>query len=337
MNHHNQHCVLERDFKDLKTKQIYRLTLLTACLLVVVYFKLYSFWYLLAALLISNLFYIKSHFIVAPKIKDTHPVFRSKFKMFLFPIYFLTALNLSSDYVDRFIIKIFYKPEIFNQIYKFFDIQVLVIGSTYAIIYNHFFSVLQKKYSIDKEDKSYSESVNVYVEVLIYTGLVLFLNFFFVYKYSSLVTFLSINHIHLITALFLILWSFKLFYFDMLLFFEEQTKIVFYILFGVNILNFICYFILKNFEYSCYIFIGKLSIAVLGLLVSDLFLNKRIRIKVNLYTVFAILISFGIMASTLCYTTTVNNINLFNLIDIMILICIDTFIFFKITKLIKSV
>jgi len=165
----------------------------------------------------------------------------------------------------------------------------------------------------------------------------LFLNFFFAYKYSCLVIFLSINHIHLITALFLILWSFKLFYFDMLLFFEEQTKIVFYILLGVNILNFICYFILKNFEYSGYIFMSKLSIAVLGLLVSDLFLNKRIRIRVNLYIVFAILISFGIMASTLSYTTTVNNINLLNLVDIMILICLDTFMFFKITKLIKSV
>lgn len=82
---------------------------------------------------------------------------------------------------------------------------------------------------------------------------------------------------------------------------------------------------------------SKLSIAVLGLLVSDLFLNKRIRIRVNLYIVFAILISFGIMASTLSYTTTVNNINLLNLVDIMILICLDTFMFFKITKLIKSV
>ena len=337
MNHHNQYCILERDFNALKTQQLFRLGLLIACLIVVMCFKLFSYWYLLAVILISNLFYIKNHSIIVPKKDDSNTPFKSKFKAFLIPLYFLTALNLSYDYVDRFIVKVFYNPEVFNQIYKFFDIQVLVVGSVYAIIYNHFFSVLQKKYSIRKEIKSYNQSVKIYVEVLIYTGLVLFLNFFFIYKYSTLVAFLSINHIHLITVLFLILWSFKLFYFDMLLFFEEKTKIVFYILLAVNVLNFICYFMFKNFEYPGYIFISKLSIAILGLLISGLFLKKKFSINVNLYIVITIIISLGIMASTLYKATTVNNINIFTLIDIMVLISIDTFMFFKITKLIKSV
>ena len=99
MNDHNQYCILERNFKLLIKMQSIRLVLLFLSLSILVYFQLFTYWYLFIALIVSHFFYFSYSRFFTEKNIVVNAVAGKRFNKFLFPIYFsANTMELSLTY-----------------------------------------------------------------------------------------------------------------------------------------------------------------------------------------------------------------------------------------------
>lgn len=280
VNEFNQNCILVKDFNRLVVRHVIRVLLLLSVLSIFIFFNFHDYVVLSILVICLNLIFFNKFRITGPINLNKNAI--RNFDRFLFPVYVTMGLNLLSDYFDRYIIASHLNADTYMKFYKFYDLQVLIVGSALGVLYSLFFSDLQRAYTSNRESIDYKSRVTDYLQVLILTSLILMFNFYFLHHEEWTRVLFSVDEVHLISGLFLVLWTFKLLFFDTLLLFEDKSKFIMVVLLSIIIFNLIGLLLWIENLVILDIFLVKFLGIIVGLLLTLFGLEHEFLVKVDL-------------------------------------------------------